>query len=342
MKLGLLLDKASLNIYYNQKTTSKGVPMKWTLLVCLSLGLNMAALASAPQVKKSAPGFYRFMVGDIEVTPLLDGTFMMKPEEIFKNVKAEQMKKLLALNYEGPAVRTSVIGYLVNTGSKLVLIDTGLGANTMMGPGFNHLLENLKASGYKPEQVDEVYTTHMHGDHIGGLTAEGKANFPNAVLRSDKHDSDFWLSDEQAAKAAHPMVKSMIEIAKAMYAPYIAANKFSPFDGETELVPGVHAHPAYGHTAGHTIYTIESQGKKLWLIGDSMHIAALQFPDPSAASMYDTDSKAAVSERKKTFAAIAKAGDLIGAAHLPFPGVGHIRAIGKGYEYRPLTYAPVE
>lgn len=190
--------------------------MKWILFASMTLAFQFAAQASAPQVKKPAPGYYRFMVGDIEVTPLLDGTFPMKVGETFKDVKPEKLNKLLTLNYDGPEVQTSVIGYLVNTGTKLVLIDTGMGANTMMGPGFNHLIENLKASGYKPEQVDEIYTTHMHGDHVGGLSANGKANYPNAVLRSDKRDSDFWLSDEQAAKATHPMVKTMIEVAKSM------------------------------------------------------------------------------------------------------------------------------
>lgn len=313
--------------------------MKWFLFSCLALTLNYSANAMAPQVKKAAPGYYRFMVGSIEVTPLLDGIFEMKPGEIFKALKPAQINKLLGLNFEGPEVHTSIIGFLVNTGDKLVLIDTGVGATNMMGPGMNHLMENLKASGYSPEQVDEIYTSHMHGDHIGGLSSDGKANFPNATLRSDKHDSDFWLSDEEAARATHPMVKMMMGIAKAMYAPYITAKKYKPFEGETELVPGVHAHPAYGHTPGHTVYTIESQGKKLWLLGDSMHVAALQFPDPTAATAYDTDAKLALRERKKAFAAIAKAGDMIGAAHLPFPGVGHIRAAGKGYEYRPLNYS---
>ncbi len=316
--------------------------MKWILLFLIALISNYAAHAAAPQVKKPAPGFFRFMVGAIEVTPILDGLFVMKPAEVFKGMKPAQLNKLLAQNYEGPDVHTSVNGYLVNTGEKLVLIDTGIGTNTMMGRGFNQLLENLKASGYKPEQIDEVYTTHMHADHIGGLTANGKANFPNAILRSDKRDSNFWLSDEQAEKATHPLVKGMIEIAKLMYEPYISAKRYKPFEGKTELVPGVWAHPAYGHTAGHTIYTVESQGKKLWLLGDLMHVAALQFPDPSAKTDWDTDGKAAFLERKKAFAVIAQAGDLIGAAHLPFPGVGRIRAAGKGFEYRPLTYGPLK
>jgi len=304
-----------------------------------ALGMLQVASAAAPQIKKQAPGYYRFMVGDIEVTALLDGTFSMKPGDMLANAKPAEVTRLLAQAYEGPAVIASVNGFLINTGTKLVLIDTGTGK--FMGPTVGHLLENLKESGYQPEQVDEIYLTHMHSDHLGGLTTDGKKNYPNAVLRADRHESEFWLSDAEAAKASNPLMKSMFGNAKSVIGVYQADGKFQTFDGETELVPGVHAHSAYGHTAGHTVYTIESKSQKLWLFGDMIHVAAVQFPNPAATMVFDWNAKLAASERMKDFTQAAKANDLIGAAHLSFPGVGHIRKLASGFAFTPLAYAPV-
>jgi glyoxylase-like metal-dependent hydrolase (beta-lactamase superfamily II) len=308
-------------------------------IVSIAFGLAQQAHAAAPQIKKQAPGYYRFMVGNIEVTALFDGAFPLKPAEILTNLKPKEVTRLLAQAYEGSAVTTSVNGYLVNTGEKLVLIDTGTG--TSMGPTTGHLIENLKASGYQPEQVDEIYLTHMHGDHLGGLTSDGKKNFPKATVRADKRDADYWLSETEAAKATNLMMKSMFAAAKASLAPYQAANQFKTFEGDIELVPGVKAHSAYGHTPGHTAYSIEGKGEKLWLLGDMIHVAAIQFQKPMTTIQFDWNPKLAASIRMKDFSEAAKAGDMIGAAHLSFPGIGHIQKVGTGFSFTPLAYAPI-
>jgi len=120
--------------------------------------------------------------------------------------------------------------------------------------------------------------------------------------------------------------------------PYAEAGRFKPFDGDTELVPGVRALASYGHTPGHTTYVIESKGQKLVLWGDLVHVAAVQFGEPSVAIKYDTDPKAAVAERRRAFAAAAREGCWVGAAHLAFPGLGHVRAEGKAYVFVPANY----
>jgi len=112
-----------------------------------------------------------------------------------------------------------------------------------------------------------------------------------------------------------------------------------PFEGNTELVPGVRSTTSYGHTPGHTTYVVESKGQKLVLIGDLMHNAAVQFPDPGVTIQFDSDSKAALAQRKAAFAEAAKQGYWMGAAHLPFPGVGHLRSEGKGYKFFPVNYS---
>jgi glyoxylase-like metal-dependent hydrolase (beta-lactamase superfamily II) len=121
--------------------------------------------------------------------------------------------------------------------------------------------------------------------------------------------------------------------------PYIKAGKFKAFDGDTTLIPGIKAIAAHGHTAGHTVYVVESKGQKLIVWGDLIHVGAVQFPDPSVTIRFDTDSAAALAQRKKVFAMVAKQGYLVGAAHLSFPGVGHIRAEGKGYVWQPINYS---
>jgi len=278
------------------------------------------------------------MLGAFEVTVLFDGALNLKPKDLLTNTTPAQVDKLLARHFEKDAVPTSVNGFLVNTGTMLVLIDTGAGA--LFGPGLGSLVVNLKAAGYAPEQVDDVLITHMHGDHVGGLVADGKIVFPNATVHADRHEAEFWLSQANLDNAPQDK-KQFFQGAMTALNPYAAAGKLRTFDGDTEILAGVHARAARGHTPGHTVYAIESSGQKLVLWGDLMHVAAVQFPQPQVTIRFDTDSKAAAAQRRKAYAAAAKEGYLVGAAHIPFPGIGHLRAEGKGYAWVPVDYAPV-
>lgn len=303
-----------------------------------SLLLAAAAHAAGPMVKTQAPGFYRMMLGDFEVTALFDGVIDVEPTKLLTNTTQAQVGKLMARSFQKEPLPLSVNAYLVNTGSKLVMIDAGTGA--LGGPTLGALAAHLKAAGYQPEQVDEIYITHLHFDHVGGLSQEGKAAFPNAVVRADRRDAEFWLSPANAEKAQGD-AKTFIQHAINSLKPYQDAQRFKPFDGNTELVPGVKAVAAHGHTAGHTLYVVESRGQKLVLWGDLMHVAAVQFPQPQVTIAFDSDSKAAAVQRRKAFAEAARQGHLVGAAHLPFPGLGRLRAQGKGYDFVPVDYLPV-
>jgi glyoxylase-like metal-dependent hydrolase (beta-lactamase superfamily II) len=308
-------------------------PLAAALLACMAL---TAAHAAAPQVKTQAPGFHRVMVGDIEVTALSDGTVMLPVDKILTNTTPA--KVAAAFKKAGMALpaETSVNGYLVNTGSKLVLIDTG--AAGLFGPTLGNLLANLKAAGYQPEQVDEIYITHLHPDHVGGLMAGDQRAFPNAVVRADQKDIDFWLSKKNFA-AAPESSKGFFQGAMASMNPYIEAGKFQPFDGDTELVPGVRSQSTHGHTAGHNVYVVESRGQKLVMWGDLMHVAAVQFANPAVTIQFDTDPKAAAKRRQAAYAEAARQGYLVAGAHLSFPGIGRVRAEGKGYVWMPLNYS---
>ncbi|WP_020652606.1 MBL fold metallo-hydrolase [Massilia niastensis] len=303
-----------------------------TLAAALAFSLAGPALAGAPMAKTPAPGYHRIMLGDFEITPLSDGTVDLPVEQLL-SAKAEKTRSVLDKSFLKTPLETSDNAYLVNTGAKLVLIDTGAGS--FFGPTLGRMLANLKAAGYQPEQVDEIYITHFHGDHVGGLVNDSQAVFPNAVVRAHRHEAEHWLSQEKMDQAKD---KGGFKAAMAAITPYQKAGKFKPFDGDTELVPGIRAHATGAHTPGHTTYMVESKGQKLLLIGDLIHVAAVQMAEPAVTISFDSDQKAAARARKKAFDAAAKGGYLIGGAHLQFPGLGHLRTEGKGYRFIPVNF----
>ena len=307
------------------------------VVLAVSVFIAMAAHAAAPLATTPAVGFYRMMIGDYQVTALSDGTVPLPVTKLLTNTTAEKVTKALDRAFLSDPLETSVNAYLINTGSKLVLVDTGAGS--LFGPTLGKLVSNLKASGYQPDEVDEVYITHLHPDHVGGLMAGDSMAFPKAIVRADRHDADYWLN-KAAIATARESDRPFFEGAMKSLKPYSAAGRFKTFDGNTQLVPGISAVPARGHTLGHTTYVVESKGQKLLLWGDLIHVAAVQFADPSITIEFDTDPRAAEIQRKKAFADAAKQGYWVAGAHLPFPGIGHLRSEGKGYSFVPANYAP--
>ena len=301
--------------------------------ICMGCAVTEPLFAAVPMVRSEAPAFYRLMVGDYEVTVLSDGK---SPLAATKLLQGDPSKIADALNrsFLGEQVATSHNAFLVNTSDKLVLVDAGAG--TLLGPHTGKLLDNLRAAGYRPEQVDEVYLTHMHADHIGGLMTGDRRAFPNAIVRVDKRDTDYWLS-AQYMRDAPAAAKRFFEAAVASLSPYREAGKLETFEGGADLIPGIRALPAYGHTPGHTMYELESRGEKLLLWGDIVHVAAVQFADPSVTIGYDVDRAEAEQEHWRVFDDAAKNRYMIGGAHLPFPGIGHVRSNGdSSYAFVPL------
>jgi glyoxylase-like metal-dependent hydrolase (beta-lactamase superfamily II) len=310
--------------------------LKKTALAALAAATLAAApvFAAAPMVKTPAPGYFRMMLGDFEVTAISDGTVDLPVDKLLQGVKPGQVDAALAKSFLKSPLETSDNAFLINTGSKLVLIDTGAGS--LFGPTLGKFVANLKAAGYQPEQIDEIYITHFHGDHIGGLAANSQRTFPNAVVRAQKQESDFWLS--QANMDKNPKMADGFKGAMGALNPYVSASKFQPFEGDVELVPGISTHSGKGHTPGHATYVVQSKGQKLVLVGDLIHVAAVQMAHPEITISFDNDQKTAAAERRQAFDAAARGGYLIGGAHLQFPGLGHLRKVGKGYDFIPVNY----
>jgi len=307
-------------------------------IALVALGATLTptlAVAAAPMVRTQAPGFYRMMLGDFEMTAINDGTIMLDAAGLLAE-PATETNVALERSFESNPVETSDNAFLVNTGTKLVLIDTGGGA--LLGPTLGKLLINLRAAGYSPEQVDDIFLTHMHPDHLGGLTKNGAMAFPNATVHASRRDAEYWLSQVNLDKAP-PDKKGYFQGAMASVKPYADVGRFKPFDSDEELVPGVRSVATPGHTAGHTSYLVESKGQRLMLVGDLIHVAAVQFDRPDVTIAFDSDAGSAASTRKKVFGALASEGALVGAAHLQFPALGHLRSAGKSWRWAPVNYS---
>lgn len=291
--------------------------------------------AGAPMAKSQAPGWYRMKVGDFEVTALSDGTADLPVDQLLTNTTPDKVKAALAAEYLGTPVETSVNAFLINTGTKLVLIDAGAGK--LFSPTLGKLVINLKAAGYQPAQIDDICITHMHVDHVGALAAAGKAVFPKAVIHAAKAEADFWLSEDNMKKL--PDMKNFFQGAMSSLKPYTDGKKTQWFEGpDVEIVPGLHALAAPGHTPGHTVYAIDSKGERMVFWGDVVHVEAVQFAEPSVTIQFDSDAKAAAAQRMKLFADAVAKKHWIAVAHISFPGIGHVKSDGKAYEWVPANY----
>jgi glyoxylase-like metal-dependent hydrolase (beta-lactamase superfamily II) len=305
-------------------------------LKCLALPLVAAVFLAAAPVKSQAPGWYRVAVGNFTATALYDG-YLRMPLTLLHGIAPAAVPPLLAREFvdtSDKGMQTSVNAYLIDTGDHLVLVDAGL--KGCLGEPLGHMLENLRASGYRPEDVDTVLITHMHDDHVCGLSANGARVFPNAAVYAAEEEAAFWLEN-----AATDSKHRRGERVRAALAPYQAAGAIHTFKPGAMLLPGVTALASHGHTPGHSSFLFESDGKALLVLGDIVHAHAVQFPHPKVTMEYDVDQQAAAATRATLFVKLAEKGWAVAGAHLPFPGIGHIRKDGKAYAYVPVEYAPL-
>jgi glyoxylase-like metal-dependent hydrolase (beta-lactamase superfamily II) len=315
---------------------SKGRVEIWVAALA-ALVLGNATQAAAPMMK-TQPGFYRMMLGEFEVTALNDGVIPYPTAQVLPTVTPRQIRSALFESGLKDPVGMSYNAFLINTGRKLVLIDTGTGGKLADNPAFRgagHVVSNLRAAGYQPEQIDEVYITHLGPDHVGGLTRGTERAFPNAILRAPRDEVDLFRHPETAPR----WTRSWTSFWADLFAPYIKAGKFETIEQDGMLTPGIRALATHGHAPGHTSYVVESRGQTLIVMGDLVLMGALQFAHPSIGSSFDADSPAAATQRLRIFKMATDGNDWVAGGHLSFPGIGHVRAGQGRYFWAPISYS---
>jgi len=281
---------------------------------------------------KSQPGLYRYKLGNFEITAISDGTVPQDLHTLLRGSSKTDIDHLLKKAHLANPVEASINSYLINTGNKLILVDTGAGE--FFGAGYGgKLVQRLQSAGYAPSEITDILITHIHTDHSGGLVNNGQAVFPNATVHVGKADLDFFL-DEKNQNGIKGYDKIYFQQATTALSPYIKLGHIRPISGSKLLFTGVYATPTPGHTPGHYFYTAESQGKSITFIGDSIHVESVQFPKPEITITYDVDQPSAAEQRAVQFEKIAKEGRLIAAPHLPYPGIGYIQQDDSGHGYR--------
>ncbi len=286
---------------------------------------------------RQAPGFYRYKVGDIEVTAINDG-FAQRPLEGFvRNAELSQVQQAMQEAFlPGNALPITFNTLVLNNGGRLTLIDTGNG--DMGAPTSGRWMANFRAAGFDPAQVNTVVISHFHGDHINGLRLkDGTAVFPNAEVMVPAAEWTFWMDDARMNQAPEGM-KGAFQGARRVFGPI--ANNVKRYEMDKEVVPGLTAVAAPGHTPGHTVYMLSSGNGKLMIMSDTTNHPALFVRNPDWAAVFDMDPDQARATRRRLLDMAASERAQVAFYHAPFPGTGHIAKDGNGFRFVPVQWSP--
>ncbi|WP_370206672.1 MBL fold metallo-hydrolase [Pararhodobacter marinus] len=262
-------------------------------------------------------------LGEAQISVLTDGASTFGPE-MFPGTEAAHIDDVLKAGRE-TEIRTNFNANLIRTGGKVVLVDAGAGS--LFGPACGHLPEALAERGVTPQQIDILYATHLHPDHVAGaVTKDGKAVFANAELVVQEADADFWRNE---IPGAPQMLLDWQALARTVLRAY--GDRLRLIEGESEIAPGLHALPLPGHTPGHAGYRLSSGGQQLVHVGDIVHAPHVQIPDPEIAIVFDIDPDTARAARKRLLDQLAGDGALITGGHLLAPAFYRVERNGRGY-----------
>lgn len=289
----------------------------------LLLGFSLASAAcshattSAPAPEPAGP-IYRFKIGALDAVALADGAFHLPNDGKMVGVDhspSEIGDLLAAAGLPRDRIDIDIHPLLVKDGAHVLLFDTGLGEHGK--PTGGNLPQALAAAGVAPGDVTDIFISHMHGDHVGGLvTAAGALAFPNAAIHMSAPEWAAMQADDDAKKIATAI-----------------APKVAPFEPDAQLLPEVTAVATPGHTPGHSSYEIASGGEKLFYLGDVAHHWVISLAHPSWTIGFDRDKPAAQAMRQQTLAKLAAAHERVFAVHFPFPGLGYVSARGDGFAW---------
>ena len=292
--------------------------------------------ASPGSATGQAPGFYRYKVGDVEVTAINDG-FARRPVEGFvknadtKDVQAALQDAFLPTDAFPITFNTLVL----NQGGKVTLIDTGNG--DMGAPTSGRWMANFRAAGFDPAQVNTVVISHFHGDHINGLRLkDGTAVFPNAEVMVPAPEWAFWMDDSRMNQAPEAM-KGAFQGARRVFGPI--AQTVKRYEMDKEIVPGLTSIAAPGHTPGHTAYMLSSGSGKLLIMSDLTNHPALFVRNPDWSAVFDMDADQARATRRRMLDMAAAERAQVAFYHAPFPATGHIAKDGNGFRFVPVQWS---
>ncbi len=297
--------------------------------------LGKAAQAAQPMSGQQAPAYYRFKVGDMEVTAINDG-FASRPLDGFiKNAALDDVKAVLGAAFL-PTDKLTIpfTTVVVNTGSKLVLIDSGNGNSG--APTTGSWMTNFKAAGFDPANVDAVIVSHFHGDHINGLRLkDGTEVFPKAELMVPAPEFAFWMSDDKMNAAPDGMKPAFANVRRVFGS---KAKDITQFQWGKEPVTGITAIDAHGHTPGHTAFALSSGNGRLLVMSDTTNNPVLFARKPEWTAVFDMDGEQAIISRKKMLDMAATDRMQVSFYHAAFPATGHIAKDAGGYQMVPMGF----
>jgi len=310
----------------------------------LSLAPGREARAAAPLAGTQAPGWYRYKVGSFEVTVVADGVNRFKlPDDIVANVKREEVNAALVAAHGEPDVFVTPYNpIVVNTGQKLVVIDTGLGEaalNASKGR-IGQFLTNLAATGIDPNAVDTVIISHYHGDHVNGLLkADNSLAFPNAEILVPAAEHKFWMDDGEMSRAPKGRIEELFRNNRRIFAGEVM-KRLRTYDAGKEVVPGITAVATHGHTMGHNSHVLASGSNQVYVQADVTHVPFLFVRNPGWHAFYDQDPVMAEATRRKVYDMLVAEKMLVQGFHYPFPSLAYVEKSGSGYREAPVAWNP--
>jgi glyoxylase-like metal-dependent hydrolase (beta-lactamase superfamily II) len=309
------------------------------LLAAGAAALPMAGHAAAPIADAQSPGVYRYKLGSYQLTALYDGTWYLPLDgKLVRNASATEVNDALAASFLPPSVLPiSFTALLVNTGAKLVLIDTGTAGQVTDSAGFMNA--NLAAAGISPNAIDTILISHFHPDHIDGIkTKDGDKVFANAEILVPEPEWTFWMDDANMAGTTGAVHKYFLNARRIFKDIAKEVRRFKPGD---EVAPGIVSIPAFGHTPGHTAFAIHSGNQSMLAMSDTAREPWLFVRHPEWQPAYDMDGPLAVKTRVAMLDRAATDRMLVEAYHFPFPACGHMVKSGSGYELVPAMWQPL-
>jgi glyoxylase-like metal-dependent hydrolase (beta-lactamase superfamily II) len=309
------------------------------MLAAGAAALPMPGQAAAPIVGAQGPGVYRYKLGDYQLTALYDGTWYLPIDgKLVRNASATEVNDALAAAFLPPSILPiSFTALLVNTGSKLVLIDTGTAGQVTDSAGFMNA--NLAAAGISPNAIDTILISHFHPDHIDGIkTKDGDKVFANAEILVPEPEWTFWMDDANMGGATGAVHKYFLNARRIFKDIAKDVRRFKPGD---EVAPGIVSVPAFGHTPGHTAFAIHSGNQSMLAMSDTAREPWLFVRHPEWQPAYDMDGPLAAQTRIAMLDRAAADRMLVEAYHFPFPACGHMVKSGSGYELVPAIWQPL-